>query len=506
MLAFTLVSMLVGSAMAEVIDGNGHGHHGHHHKAEPHAVVADSIAGHQTWPEYFAQDFYHATMMPLLCVTILLAFLARPSTNIEIPQGFTKFQLCYLSVWAFCCAADWLQGPYVYALYSAYGFSGHEIAKLFVAGFGSSLIFGCFVGSVTDKFGRKLTCILYCALYIISCLTKHFKNYEILMVGRITGGIATSMLFSAFECWMVSEHSQRNGFSSNLLGYMFGMMYTVFYSSAITAGVVGQFMADSFSFHPISEGSIIYVGGYLGPFDLAIGCLFVGMIMIAAMWGENYGSVNGSGESESLVVKVQKAVRLLMEDRRMLLVCAMVSCFEGAMYAFVFNWTPALDSKEVPPPYGLIFAMFMMACMSGSSAATLIGDNASPTSKLMVAFALGVFAFTVCATSMLTDKSALVTNFAMFSLFEFCVGLYFPSIGVLKSEIVPEEVRSTMYNLYRMPLNAIVVVLLLTSISMATCFKVCACLLLVAFGSVCMVRSAVGTYTKGELESLNKAV
>ena len=42
--------------------------------------------------------------------------------------------------------ADWLQGPYVYALYSSYGFSKHDIAVLFVGGFGSSMVFGTFAG------------------------------------------------------------------------------------------------------------------------------------------------------------------------------------------------------------------------------------------------------------------------------------------------------------------------------------------------------------------------
>ena len=31
-------------------------------------------------------------------------------------------------------AGDWLQGPYMYALYDAYGFKHEEIAALFVAG------------------------------------------------------------------------------------------------------------------------------------------------------------------------------------------------------------------------------------------------------------------------------------------------------------------------------------------------------------------------------------
>jgi len=48
-------------------------------------------------------------------------------------------------------AGDWLQGPYVYALYADYGMSTHDIELLFVAGFGSSLVFGTFVGSVADK-------------------------------------------------------------------------------------------------------------------------------------------------------------------------------------------------------------------------------------------------------------------------------------------------------------------------------------------------------------------
>jgi Sugar-tranasporters, 12 TM len=44
----------------------------------------------------------------------------------------------YLLVYLLATMSDWLQGPYVYALYSGYGYAQHEIAVLFVAGFGSS--------------------------------------------------------------------------------------------------------------------------------------------------------------------------------------------------------------------------------------------------------------------------------------------------------------------------------------------------------------------------------
>lgn len=44
----------------------------------------------------------------------------------------------YLIVYLLATLSDWLQGPYVYALYDDYGYSQHAIAVLFVAGFGSS--------------------------------------------------------------------------------------------------------------------------------------------------------------------------------------------------------------------------------------------------------------------------------------------------------------------------------------------------------------------------------
>jgi MFS family permease len=99
--------------------------------------------------------------------------------------------------------ADWLQGPYVYALYDSYGFSSHDIATLFVAGFGSSMIFGTFAGALADRLGRKRACQLYCVLYALACVTKHVKSYWVLMLGRVLGGISTSLLFSSFEAWLI---------------------------------------------------------------------------------------------------------------------------------------------------------------------------------------------------------------------------------------------------------------------------------------------------------------
>ena len=58
-----------------------------------------------------------------------------------------------MSTMAGCCvsAGDWLQGPYVYALYEHYGMTAHDIEMLFVAGFGASMVIGTIIGSFADR-------------------------------------------------------------------------------------------------------------------------------------------------------------------------------------------------------------------------------------------------------------------------------------------------------------------------------------------------------------------
>ena len=68
------------------------------------------------------------------------------------------------------------------------------------------MIFGTVVGSMADKHGRKAATLVYVATYMPECVTKHWSNYYVLMLGRFFGGIATSLLFTVFESWLVAEH------------------------------------------------------------------------------------------------------------------------------------------------------------------------------------------------------------------------------------------------------------------------------------------------------------
>lgn len=414
-----------------------------------------------------------------LIITLTVAYLGRNKGDPGAlgtkakDEHFRHFQWTYLLVYLPAMMADWLQGPYVYALYESYGFTQGDNAMLFTAGFGSSAILGPFIGSLADRMGRRKFAALYCFLYGTSCLTKHVNDFSSLMVGRVTGGAATSLLFSVFDSWMVSEHNARD-FEPDLLGGTFSL--AVFMNSlvAIAAGVIGQAAADFMELTPMGGGT--YYGGYCSPFDVAIGFLLLALLLMSMLWRENYGHRGSSAPGGTLVSGLCMAVRAIKEQPRVLecgLVCAF---FESSMFIFVFMWTPALTESGYPkPPYGHIFASFMVMTMLGSQIYSILVARRSVEEVGRIVLLAAAASHLV---PILVDDVAV--RFASFLVFECCVGIYFPMSGTMKGSIVPEESRSTIYNIYRVPLNCIVVGALIGKIDLQPAFAMTTCLLLIA--------------------------
>ena len=59
----------------------------------------------------------------LLAAAFFLQRKFSQSSNVPTTVEFKLFQDNFVLVYIFVVAADWLQGPYVYALYDAYGFT-----------------------------------------------------------------------------------------------------------------------------------------------------------------------------------------------------------------------------------------------------------------------------------------------------------------------------------------------------------------------------------------------
>ena len=156
-----------------------------------------------------------------------------------------------------------------------------------------------------------------------------------------------------------------------------------------------------------------------------------------------------------------------MADPKIMLVGAVQSLFEAAMYIFVLQWPPAISGVVANAfggsgtPYGTVFSCFMASCLLGS---TIFGqlvkrnvptETFTSTMLLVATVAMGVAAWISASTTAVAMPLAALVG--AFFAFEGCVGMYFPSIGTLRSKYVPDSHRSVIMNLFGIPLNALVV-------------------------------------------------
>jgi len=373
-------------------------------------------------------------------------------------KSFAAFQRNYICVWLIMMGADWIQGPYFYALYASYGFNMQGIGQLFVAGYAASMVLGVTAGPLADRYGRRTCCIAFGILYSLSCITKYWSSFEVLLFGRLLGGIATSLLHSVFEAWMIATHSQQ-GFSTEQLSDTFTKAYFGNYVVAIAAGLLGSGAVGAF--------------GVLAPFELALLLLLTGTGVIVATWNENYGDTTVG------TIATFKTALTHMRNPKLLLLAACQALFESTMYTFVFMWTPQLEAANttgIPLPHGLVFAVLMVSCMIGANCVQML-RRCFPAGQYMQ----GVFG--LAAVGMLPSVLGLGfwPQLYGFCVFEGCVGVYFPTWGSIRSQVVPETCRASVMNILRVPLNLIVVLLMANvhSLHSHTVFKL-------ASGALCV--------------------
>lgn len=341
------------------------------------------------------------------------------------------------------------------------------------------MIFGTIVGGLADNHGRKRAGLIYVATYSFGCFTKHFNHFWVLFTGRVFCGVATSLLYSAFESWLVAEHFKR-GYNADWLGGTFSQ--AVFLGNglmAILAGLIAHALVETLAIGPVA------------PFDAAATVLIIGGVIIYSTWTENYGDAS-SGSSATDGFK--KAAKLIISEPKIALLGAMQALFEGSMYTFVFLWTPALSPKGEHIPHGMVFACFMVSSMVGSAlAGRLLANNSKFKVEKYMQFVFAGAAVCLFVPVMyhrgdqedVSPEEAANAGgitfdgkiqLAAFCAFEVMVGIFWPSMMTMRSAYVPEEMRSTIINFFRIPLNLFVcIVLYNVSLFLFCSSKGCCC-------------------------------
>jgi hypothetical protein len=290
------------------------------------------------------------------------------------------------------------------------------------------------------------------------------------MFGRLLAGIATSILYSAFESWLVYEHKTR-GFEESTLGSLFANAYFGNSIVAIAAGVVAQVAANMF--------------GYVAPFDVSLLVLLSMVALIVLNWSENFGDSQADVKQSFIT-----AYNSIKTDRKVMWLGLIQSLFEGSMYVFVLEWTPALtiqsssdapkdDSANPSIPHGIIFAAYMVSVMIGSNLFKLL--TAVQDVEEFMRPVLLVAAASLSVPVIFKGNQMLI--FTAFCIFEICVGIFWPAMGTMRGRYVPETARSTIMNFFRIPLNFIVVLILLQDFEISLIFKCCVLFLVFASAS-----------------------
>lgn len=104
-------------------------------------------------------------------------------------------------------ASQWCISPYSFEFFDKYHNMKEEtIAKFICVSFLSSTFFGTFlIGYLNDQVNKRNPCILFGVIMGISTITRLFHNNYILFFSQLCFGVSSSILFSSFENWFITQ-------------------------------------------------------------------------------------------------------------------------------------------------------------------------------------------------------------------------------------------------------------------------------------------------------------
>ena len=321
-------------------------------------------------------------------------------------------------------------GTHLYVLYDGYGF---DVASLYALGFITGAITTPITGPLIDRFGRKRSAMLYCALEMWINLLEQYPFLSGLLVSRMVGGITTNLLSSVFESWLDTEFRNRSHALAS-----FGTDTSTINDDDTTTTTASDIMRaeedegnlDKNQYELIMRDSVIVsnlasiASGYLahilaekygsvGPFQGAVTCTGIALVVISMLWTENYGvrshEEDGGVETEgydslerrttkSVMDYIKEAIVIFRSDSKILWLGIIQGLSTGSLQIFIFLWSPTLNSFTsnninirsrtrnsggdgrdalLPtlfswavdgvgdPAYGLIFGAFMAVGVSG---------------------------------------------------------------------------------------------------------------------------------------------
>lgn len=403
---------------------------------------------------------YYLSYAAVCLATVIMYIKVRSTEAILITtKEFKIFRNSFLGGYIAVLFVELLSVASFYHVLTNLKLSLEEITDLYIVTIVSSAAFGAVI-EIIDIGSRKSKCIMTALLFAISLFTLYDgSNYELLLLGRVVYGLASVLLHSAFESYLVHENASI-GYPEDWLMHSFGVLaHSMAFVSAGT-GSVGQ--------------ALVGMGGPSAciTFSLLV-CIGVALF-ISASWATDI-----SGSRFALTGFVQTCGQTIQACRsnQGLLNLVLMSCsFEACITIFTFYWAPWMESaikeESHTVPFELVFSALATSSMLGNYFYGLLSPQWGHDSLLQIVLSVSASAFFLGAVF---NTPAFMMLIAL--AIQCCVGFYWPGLGVLRGRFTLPEHRTAAVLLCRALTTAIVVPVLGTIHHKPTLILlVCSCL------------------------------
>ena len=356
-----------------------------------------------------------------------------------------KLKTDYLLAYLLARAAMWAKAPYIYTLFmSVHKFSFVEIGRLYLVDAVSALIFGPITGQLADKYGRKKFCRFYNYSVLINIILRLLGDRLTAYLAQIVTGFGSGLINTTFEAWVVSESDREfMGYSKEAERFRRKLFVKANLYDEIISILILIICAVVYS----------YLGIY-APFVISFTFSLLSLLVIAKNWKENALS-----KSETIMAQMKGALREFKKGEVL-----GIGLIEGIVMAclnmFLFSWTPILKQstpRGMNP--GFIFTSMVLTMIVGTKLC-----------KLLIVYLYCDYFISITGCLFLQGifliltyyKDSFLERLIFLCAFDGLIGFYNPVNSVLKSKILVEKYRALLMNLFRVPLNIYVIIVLLT--------------------------------------------
>ena len=369
------------------------------------------------------------------------------SYNKDLEPNKNSLKARYLVAFVLTRSAMWAKAPYLYTLFmTVHKFTMAEIGILYLVDAVAALIFGPITGQLADRYGRRLFCHCYNFSIILNLLLRMQGSRTLAYIAQIVTGFGAGLICTTFEAWVVYESEKVfAGYPKEAERFR----KRLFKNSNILDAAVSI----------ITSGICAIVYSFMGiyaPFWISIGLSLLASIVIALLWDENKPLENST---QSTGAQLKEAFQELKKVN-VLCIGLIEGIALGILNIYLFSWTPIL--KQSTPGgmnVGFIYTCMVLTMIVGTKSYEVLIVYCNLDYYMSITgclFIQGLLLYIVYF------DSRFLARLLYLSLFNGMTGFYNPLNSIVKSNILVEKYRALLMNLFRIPLNTYVIIVLLT--------------------------------------------